>query len=424
MGPAGAALQQPLLGKGNSKRSEGFTSLTEGSAGSSILLLTSAGIGTGVLALPYGVKCVGIIPATALFAIAGIAGFASNVILFRCSHKTGLGSYGELMTSILGKNGAMVLDAFVFLEGYGAVATYLVFLMDFVPQLCALGGDDMWCTDRSNVLALSSCIIWPLSCLKGLSALRYTSTCSIATVIFTSIVVVIKSPALFARTGHTFSEAVTQMNLDMTAFQVLSMACFAFMVHTNTPEIARQLRSPSRARFKKVVGAHTFALWGVYTVIALCRFLSFMEETGQDFLSSYEVRDFLAVCCRLMLSGTLVLACPINIFPSAQALFNILEGLRASSSKQDGERLYDRASVRVPVNTLCFAMAVGIAKRTPKVADLIGTMSSFATSPLMFAFPAVMYWRILGGKDWAIPCGLLLLTAALWLAEILRLLQA
>jgi len=387
----------------------------------SVVLLCAAAIGTGVLALPYGVSCVGVVPAMFLFGLAGAAAYASNIILFRCARKTGQGSYGELMTGILGRHGAMVLDGFVCVEGLGAVATYLVFIMDYVPQVCDLGGEDLWCHDRTNVVMAASLLIWPLSCMRGLSGLRYTSTCSILTVLFTSTVVILKAPGCFARTGHDIADVLADIRVGPDAFQVLSMACFAFMAHTNTPEIALQLTNPTRGRFAQVVGLHTGLLWAVYCAIAVCGYISFIGGTHQDFLTNYDVRDAAVVLCRCLLSSTLVFACPINIFPAMQSLFNILEGFRDAPKGQRYVPLYEMDSVRVPVNTAAFALALGVAMRTPHVADLISVICAFFTSPLMFAFPAFMYWRILGRKDILMPACLLTLTAALWVAELLRL---
>jgi len=411
-------LQEPLLGRSNSTP----TLFGEGSAASSIVLLCAAAIGTGVLALPYAVSLVGLMPAMLLFVFAGWAAYASNVILFRCVHKTGLGSYGELMVGILGKHGALILDALVCLEGLGAVATYLVFIMDYVPQVCRLFGEDAWCTDRMNILVAASGVIWPLSCLKGLSALRYTSTCSILTVLFTCLVVIAKAPGCFEKSERVLSEAVGETRLSMDAFQVLTMACFAFMTHTNTPEIALRLKAPSRKRFVRVVGIETIVLFLVYSAIAVCGFLSFFESTRPDFLTNYAVRDTPVVICRVFLSATMVFACPLNIFPAMQSLFNILESLRSPGPKS--QSLYDMHSVRVPASTLCFAMTVYVAVRTPTVADLISVLAAFFSSPLMFAFPALMYWRVLGRRDWALPSALIGLTLALWIAEAMRLLRS
>lgn len=425
LGDTGAArLRRPLLAKSASREAKEADAgcLSEGSVPSSILLMCAAAIGTGVLALPYGVKCVGVLPALCLFALAGAAAYTSNVILFRCAQKTGLGSYGELMTDILGKHGAMVLDGFVCVEGLGAVATYLVFIMDYVPQVCAVFSEEAWCTDRINVVSAASLIIWPLSCLRGLGALRYVSTCSLLTIILTSLVVMAKAPYRFSALERPFMEAASEVHVGLGSTQAFSMACFAFMTHTNTPEIARQLRKPTPRRFHQVLCAHTLSLWAVYSAIGVCGFLSFLDATHQDFLTNYEIRDIFVVACRSLLSLTLVFACPMNIFPSMQALFNILKGLRPKSSGRVERSLYDCHEVRVPVTTACFAVSLGIALRSPHVADLISVISAFLSSPLMFAFPALMYLRILGQRDVAIPSMLMFLTVSLWIAELCRLL--
>mmetsp|Transcript_27313 Transcript_27313/g.59560 ORF Transcript_27313/g.59560 Transcript_27313/m.59560 type:complete len:127 (+) Transcript_27313:36-416(+) len=120
--------------------------------------------------------------------------------------------------------------------------------------------------------------------------------------------------------------------------------------------------------------------------------------------------------CRCLLSVTLVFACPLNMFPAVQALFNVLEAVRGKRPGQ--EPLYDMHHVRVPVSTLAFAITLGVALKSPHVADLITTISAYFSSPLMFAFPAIMYWKILRGTGMTLPVTLLSITAALWLAEL------
>lgn len=411
-------LNEPLLKKKSPKEAEG--AFSEGSAGATVTLLTSAAIGAGVLALPYGASTVGILPASVLFAIAGAAAYVSNIIIFQCAQETGLSSYGELMTGILGSRGAFVLDFFVFLEGLAAVSTYLVFIMDYVPQVCELFGEDAWCTDRGSVLTVTALIVWPLSIMKGLSALRYVSTCSLVTICITSVVVVVRAPSCFSKLDQPLGEALTKVDINLDSFQALSMACFAFMTHTNTPEIASAFKRPTRERVRQVVLAHTGLLWFVYSVIAVCGYLSFLDTISQDFLTNYAVRDPLIVLCRCLLSATLVFACPMNMFPSMQALFNMLETLRATPATGDADSLYANGSVRVPVTTGCFAVVVGVAVRTPHVADLISVVSVFLSTPLMFLFPAVMYRTILGRKDLAVPTILGLLTLALFAGEVCR----
>lgn len=413
------AAKKPLLPKNRKDRGlpldKGWSSFSEGSAGGSLVLLISGAIGTGVLALPYGVSCLGVLGSVSLFAMAGVATFYSNTILFDCVACTGHGSYGQLMSDILGKYGGMTLDLFVFVEGLGAVATYVVFIMDYVPQVCELWGPDVWCTDQLNVAAAATVVIWPLSCLKGLSALRYTSTCSIATILFTCLVVLLKTPSHFQSRDASFMQVLEHSCFNSSSFQVLSMACFAFMTHTNSPEIAlRFTGGPSSARW--VLAVQTLVLWAVYCGIAVCGYMSFLEDTKQDFLTNYDVQDKLIVMCRCLLSVTLVFACPLNMFPAVQALFNVLEAVRGKRPGQ--EPLYDMHHVRVPVSTLAFAITLGVALKSPHVADLITTISAYFSSPLMFAFPAIMYWKILRGTGMTLPVTLLSITAALWLAEL------
>jgi len=416
---AAADLEKPLLSKGSPNSSR----KSNGSPHKAIVILFAGSIGAGVLTLPYGVSCVGVLPAVALFALAALASFQTNVILFRCVYKTGLGTYGDLMVGILGSRGTMVLELFIFLEGLGTIVAYLVFLMNYVPQICALGGEGLWCTDRFNVLVATCLVVWPLSCFRGLSVLQYTSALSMAAIALTSVLVISKAPRCFAQTGSELLPAVSQVRLNRNAFQVLTMGCYAFMVQTQAPEIALLLRSPSRATISRIIGKSSAYLWAVYSAIAVCGFLSFLDATSADFLAGYGVHDHAMQLCRCMMSVTLLCACPLQMLPSMQSLFNIFERLFPGPEGTRRLPLYDKDSIRVPVTTGCFAMIFLVALRAPGIADCISGLGAFLAAPLMFAFPALMYRHILGQRDVALPAMLLLLTAVLWLAEVVRLLS-
>lgn len=406
--------------------------LEEGSVATSAVLLCSAALGTGVLALPYGMMLVGILPALVLLCLAAMSAGLSNILIFRCAHVTGKGDYGELMKDVLGVNGAAILDGFIFLEGLAAVATYLVFIGDYVPQVCALlrrqdSDSQLWCEHRSSVIYTVSLFIWPLCCLKNLSALRDVSTWSLAAILFTSVAVIVRTPSLFESHGQRLIETVLVSREAQPShgvgdmFQVFSLLCFAFMTHTNTPEIAQGLKSPSQYKFRQVVWAHVAILVVVYGAIAVAGYLSFLGATNQDFLTNYSVADPLIALCRCALSVTLIFACPINMLPAMKSLFNILE--HCSRQQASGSRLSENRGFRLSVTTLCFAVAFLVALRTPHIADLIGAIGAFGSSPLMFAFPAMMYRKILHGRNAFITGFLLMLTVALWAAECLRLLS-
>merc|ERR1712187_637816 len=100
-----------------------------------------------------------------------------------------------------------------------------------------------------------------------------------------------------------------------------------------------------------------------------------------------------------------------------QALFNILERFRAGKQHLS---LYDNPAIRIPVATSSFLIALGIAFKSPHVADLLSLISSFLTAPLMFMFPAIMHWKILQESNRFMPAGLIALTVALWMAETIR----
>lgn len=86
--------------------------------------------------------------------------------------------------------------------------------------------------------------------------------------------------------------------------EVLSMACFAFMTHTNSPEIAlRFTGGPSSPR--SVLAVQTLVLWAVYCGIAVCGYMSFLEDTKQlgFFLDVWMILELLEMFSQSWMMG-------------------------------------------------------------------------------------------------------------------------
>ena len=117
--------------------------------------------------------------------------FQSTTMLINAGEKIGRLNYEELMADIFGNTGIYFVSLFVGVLAFGAMSAYLVIVGDTVPEIVLASGSTTGAfADRTSVILLFGifCML-PVSLLKDMSKLSYTSFVSIlADVLLTLIV--------------------------------------------------------------------------------------------------------------------------------------------------------------------------------------------------------------------------------------------
>lgn len=126
-----------------------------------------------------------------MMCLAAFLNIQSSTMLIAIGEKTGRLNYEELMADVFGNAGIYFLSLFVGVLAFGAMAAYLVIVGDTVPEILLASGSTTGAfADRTSVILLFGifCML-PVSLLKDMSKLSYTSFISIlADVLLTLIV--------------------------------------------------------------------------------------------------------------------------------------------------------------------------------------------------------------------------------------------
>lgn len=126
-----------------------------------------------------------------MMGLAAFLNMQSSTMLIATGEKTGRLNYEELMADIFGNTGIYFVSLFVGVLAFGAMSAYLVIVGDTVPEIVLASGSTTGAfADRTSVILLFGifCML-PVSLLKDMSKLSYTSFVSIlADVLLTLIV--------------------------------------------------------------------------------------------------------------------------------------------------------------------------------------------------------------------------------------------
>jgi len=151
--------------------------------------------GAGILTLSAGMAGgVGSVPATLLCVALGIiSGWTFHLIGASCE-LTGQMSFKSLWAATLGEGTAWIVDASIALMCFSAAIIYAGILGDTSTQLLSLTGIAKGLNERAtNIAAITLVALTPLSLLKDVSALAFTSLLGCVAVVYTAFFVAIRA---------------------------------------------------------------------------------------------------------------------------------------------------------------------------------------------------------------------------------------
>lgn len=255
---------------------------------STVLQIVNNVAGAGILTLSAGMAGgVGSVPAALLcLALGGISGITFHMIGAACE-LTGQTSFKGLWAATLGSSTTWVVDTAVALMCLAAAIIYSGILGDISTQLLGLAGVSPSFNIRwINILAITLSALTPLSLLRDLSALAFTSVLGCIAVAYTAVFITLRCvdgsyglpagrhiAALPAALVPAFEKA-SRWKVNFRALVLTSNLGLAYIAHYNAPAFYRALDRRSTKRFGVVCVAAFSVLSLLYLGIMLAGYFT------------------------------------------------------------------------------------------------------------------------------------------------------
>ncbi len=344
-----------------------------------------------------------------MLSLAAVLAYYSMKILLLSANKTGIYSYGALLSHATSPVAGPLLDVVIVLYGSGVVIAYYVFLGDFIPSLAEVIGIE-FLQDRTKCLIVCCIMSIPLGFPKRLSALQYISPVSTIALVLTAIVSVLRVPRM--RDELTPEQAELDIAIpSMFLLKCFTISLFAFICHMNVVSVAGELIHPTSMRASKIARRASLTQLVFYIVIGVCGYMSFGQTVHQNFITNYPSGDHLIVVCRLLLSLTIFFALPMNTNPTANAFVHFLltTGIAPDSSSPMEQPLFEATSpdgepvvmepeplryVRIMAAILVLVQGMTVAIYAPGIADVISILGGSFGTLIMLVCPMIIYVRV------------------------------
>ncbi|KAF1372566.1 hypothetical protein PFLUV_G00266820 [Perca fluviatilis] len=429
------------------------------SFGMSVFNLSNAIMGSGILGLSYAMANTGIVLFTILLvAVASLSLYSVHLLLMTAKEGGSL-IYEKLGERAFGWPGKMAAFGSIIMQNIGAMSSYLFIVKYELPEVIRafLGLDEIsgeWYLNGNYLVVFVSIgIILPLSILKNLGYLGYTSGFSLSCMVFFLGVVIYKktqlpcplpffyhhsanlsmnatdiqglyplnnsahidfsradvSPAVLGtHDGHHSTGVHVEPHPNdeemctpkyfvfnsQTAYTVPILA-FAFVCHPEVLPIYSELKDRSRKKMQNVSNLSILTMLIMYMLSALFGYLTFYDNVEDELLHTFTKVykfDTLLLLVRLAVLTAVTLTVPIVLFPIRTSINTLLFSNRDFSWARH---------MLIAAGILAFNNMLVIF--VPTIRDIFGFIGSSAATMLIFILPAAFYIRLVKSVPFRSP---------------------
>ncbi|KAM9771443.1 sodium-coupled neutral amino acid symporter 2 [Syngnathus typhle] len=385
------------------------------SFGMSVFNLGNAIMGSGILGLSYAMANTGIALFVILLVAVAIFSLYSVHLLLKTANEGGALVYEQLGYKAFGMPGKLAASCSITMQNIGAMSSYLYIVKYELPIVIEAftGSNDEWYTNGDYlVLLVSLFIILPLSLLRNLGYLGYTSGLSLLCMVFFVIVVIIKKfqiPCPLPGAHHAENETVSKLlNATVSPNNATAVdysdACtpkyfvfnsqtvyavpiltFAFVCHPAILPMYEELKDRSHRRMQGVANVSFLAMFIMYLLAALFGYLTFNIHVEPELLHTYSKVynfDVLLLIVRLAVLTAVTLTVPVVLFPIRTSINQFLCASKFSW-------------IRHTIITVVLLSGTNILVIfVPTIRDIFGFIGASAAAMLIFILPSAFYIKL------------------------------
>lgn len=297
----------------------------------------------------------------------------------------------------MGPNSAWVVDYAITALAFGICVVYACFVGDtFASLLKGFGLPPALSSREASIIGVTLTILFPLTLLKDLSALQYSSYAGMVAVVYTVWFIAKRFlDGTYAPGGKFYSTIDAAVRPKPAAFDLwqigpgttilFNMFSTSYMAHTNAVKFYNELEGRSVGRFTSAVALAMGLATLIYGVVMVLGFETFGLASQGLILNNYHVsKDMLATLGRVATAISIIGAHPLLFSGLRDSFLNIAP---TSFTSSKGSWL---------ASTI---LLLGGATLLSLVATDVGLIVSLVGSSLgaviVYIFPAIMYLHLI-----------------------------
>ncbi|KKK27126.1 amino acid transporter [Aspergillus rambellii] len=378
---------------------------------SCVINLVNTIIGAGVLAMPLAISHMGIVLGIFVILWSGLTAGFGLYLQSLCAQYLERGSASFFALSQLTyPNAAVIFDAAIAIKCFGVGVSYLIIIGDLMPGVVQgfVGGETEYdfLVDRHFWVTAFMLIIIPLSYLRRLDSLKYTSIAALISMGYLVILVVyhfIKGDTQAdrgpIRVIHWAGAVPT-----LSSFPVI---VFAFTCHQNMFSILNEIGNNSHFRTTAVVLASIGSSATTYILVAITGYLSFGNSVGGNIVGMYPPGVW-ATIGRAAIVILVMFSYPLQCHPCRASVDAVLRWRPkpSPSGNESSHRhpLLGPRGTRSPepmsdlrfsvITTSILILSYIVAMTVSSLEAVLAYVGSTGSTSISFILPGIFYYKI------------------------------
>jgi sodium-coupled neutral amino acid transporter 11 len=251
--------------------------------------------------------------------------------------------------------------------------------------------------DRTKIMiAVTLTLLYPMSLIKDLSALAFTSILGFCAIMYTVLFVLIRAVDGSYRLGSgqfvtgpnalkllpSFAKS-TWWNVNFSSLVLASNLGLAYIAHYNAPNFYRNLKDTNARRFANMVSIAFTILIALYAIIMVSGYSTFGDVCQGNILLNYHAGDILSTLGRVATFASIMFGFPLIMTGARESFMGV-----ASSFGWDTVRQYHLAIV-----TTLLTVVTAIACTVQDVSLVVGLTGAALGSFIVYICPAFIYTK-------------------------------
>lgn len=343
-------------------------------------------MGGALLVLPTSMNDASIVPGLALVILFGLMSISTMVMLSHAAETRQQFSYRTLVENSAHLRLAQVLEVMLFFYTFGVLVEYGRIIVDSMPSVMT----DMFhlegvITEGWLWILMACCVFFPLTSLKALAKLKWTSLLGLVTIMYILIMVVVRFFDGSYRSGESLvSSDVKIFSIHADIFKSVPVLAVSFSCHYNIPYYYKELQGRSPVAFSKVILLVMPWLIYLYGITGLLGYLTFGRErvtkTEGNIVNAFGKSDLAINIGRLGLFFHFVTAYPIVAIGCRNCLNNIIFGTP------------NRPTFQYIIEAFILVSVAGfLAYLVPGIGIVVSIIGSLFGVCIVLVIPAVIY---------------------------------
>mmetsp|Transcript_28103 Transcript_28103/g.42874 ORF Transcript_28103/g.42874 Transcript_28103/m.42874 type:complete len:425 (-) Transcript_28103:35-1309(-) len=280
--------------------------------------------------------------------------------------------------------------------------SYLIIIKDTIPSALGIDpdGKGSFYEKELIMMMLSLFIMFPLSAMRDMASLSFTSLLSVAADVILVIFIAAYSP-IEKTVGEAggFGQVLKDNWINPTIFIGLGIVSTAMACQHSAFIVSGSLANATKSRWSSVSFWSLSVSTTLCMILGICGYLGFLNDTQGDILNNFSADSVASKAARILLAITMVFTYPMESFVARHVFIKLycggnLDGPVDANGKAKSEIFF--MSRRVAV-TLCIYIATLLpALIFDDIGPVLSITGSLGGSMLSYMAPGMVYLGING----------------------------